>query len=404
MARTGFGMRVTHWRAVAGMTQEELGRRAGYSKQYISAIENGRRKVDSRHLVADLARGLGIEIHHLIGQPYAPTSEADYLTYTIVPRVQYALDEPDEEVQVRETRLLDLAADRVMVARMDCDMPAIGAYLPDLLTETRQLWFGAGDRNAGLNLVKALVTGALAFKANGFVDLAIRMAEQASNVATGLGDPIHVAAARFTAAQCALATGNRNRSARLAEQGADEMDRYARTARLAPMLHNDALAWMGLLHLHAALTDAGRDTGGDAAGHLAAADVVARHVTGDPWRMEFGVANVETWRLGVDVESGRPEDVPALARRIDMSQLHTPQRRSRVHLDWGRALFLTDDHEGATRQLLLADEAAPGDLRNRASAVDAVVYMIRHARVGSPELRDLAVKVGVDVDAILAGG
>lgn len=402
MARTGIGLRVASWRTVANLTQEELGRRAGYTKQYISAIENGHRAVNNRRLYHDLARGLGIEIRELIGQPYPPTDQRDYLNYTIIPLLHTALDEPDDEVEVRDPRQLELAADRAMVARMACDMGAIGEILPPLITETRQLWWATGDHAGGINLVKALITGALAFKAAGFIDLAIRMTEQATYVAEGLGDPVALAATRFTAAQCALATGNRKRSARLAEQGAADMDRYARTPGLAATLRNDAYAWMGLLRLHAALTDAGRD-GGDPQGHLAAAAAISRHVTGDPWRMEFGPANVDTWGLGVGLENGQPERVPDLARRIDMTQLHTAQRRSRVHLDHGRALFQLDDHPGATRQLLLADELAPGDLRNRATAVEAVVHMIRQSRTGSQELRDLAVRVGVDAAAVLAG-
>jgi transcriptional regulator with XRE-family HTH domain len=400
MARQGIGQRVTQWRAIAGLTQEQLGARSGYTKQYISAIETGRRKVN-RNLVIDLAAGLGVEIHHLTGQPYAATSEQDYLTYTIVPKVRVALDEPDEQVETRTGQQLEQAAARVMMARMSCDMAALGQHLPALLTETRQLWYTTGDRGAGMNLVKALVTGALAFKAAGFIDLAIRMSEQGSQVADGLGDPIAIAAGRFTTAQCALATGNRKRSARLAALGADDMDRYARTSRLAPNLRNDAYAWMGLLHLHAALSDAGLDSG-DAPGHYAAATAISRRVTGDPWYMEYGLANVQTWGVGIALENGQPERAPTLARQVDLDQLRTPQRRSRVHLDWGRGLFLLDDYPGATRQLLLADEAAPGDLRNRPTAVEAVIHMIRHTRVGSEDLLALAVKVGVDADAVLA--
>ena len=52
MARTGFGLRVARWRDVAGLTQEQLGARAGISKQYVSAIENGTRLVhNNRDLV-----------------------------------------------------------------------------------------------------------------------------------------------------------------------------------------------------------------------------------------------------------------------------------------------------------------------------------------------------------------
>jgi transcriptional regulator with XRE-family HTH domain len=400
--RTGIGLRVTQLRGLADISQQELGRRAGgYSKQYISQIENGQRPVNTLALLADLAHGLGVEIHHVTGRPYAPTSEADFLNYTVVPLVRTALDEPDQEVEVRSAADLELAADRAMAARMHCNMYVIGETLPGLLTETRQLWYATGDQNAGMLMVKGLITGALAFKAAGHVDLAIRMAERAADIAEALGHPIALAATRFTTAQCALTTGNRRRSARIAGLGADDLDRYVRTPGLVPSLRNDAYGWMVMLHLHAALSEAGID--GDTSGRMSTAAALAQRVTGNPWLMEPTPTNVDTWKVGVELESGRAERVPELARRINVADLLTPQRRSRVFLDWGRGLFLDGDYAGATQQLLRADAAAPGDLRNRGTAVEAVIHMVRHSRVGSEDLRDLAVKVGVDVGAVLAG-
>jgi transcriptional regulator with XRE-family HTH domain len=403
MARTGFGLRVARWRDFAGLTQEQLGQKAGISKQYVSAIENGTRFAhNNRDLVVALADALGVETHHLNGQPYPPTNKTDFLNFTVVPLVRRALDEPDEEVQIRPMHLLDLAVDRVMVARMHCDMNTIGEHLPGLIAETRQLWFANGDPAAGMSLVKAMVTGSLAFKAVGQVDLAIRMAERGADVAAALGHPIAIAATRFTAAQCALSTGNRKRSAQLAAHAADELDRYVRTPKLSPVLRNAAYGWLVMLYLQAALAEAGLD-GGDPQGRLAAADVLARQVEGNPDLMEPTPANVATWAAGIAIEAGQPDRVPDLARRVNVRELLTPQRRSRLYLDWGRALADLQDYDGATHQLLLADEAAPDDLRNRTTAVETVVYMLRHRRTGSDQLRTLAVRVGVDTDALLAG-
>lgn len=402
MARMPIGVRLAKWRDIANMTQQQLADATGYSKSYISLLELGKRPITDTVLIANLAHGLGIDVHDLQGRPYAPADTADLLNYTIVPLMRTALEDPDEDVETRNIRELDLVTDRAMAARMSCDMETIGEILPGLIAETRQLWYGNGNGDraaAGMLFVKALVTGALAFKATGFIDLAIRMSEQAGQVA-GVLDPISAAAARFTAAQCALAVGNRKRSIRLAELGAAEMDRYV-ISTVSDNLRNEGYAWMGMLHLQAALSAAGTE-GGDPQGHLNQADVISRHVTGDPWRMEFGQPNVRTWEIGIALDNGQPERAPALAARVDVSQLRTAQRRARVRLDHGRGLFLTGDFEGATRQLLLADQAAPGDLRQRPSAVETVTYMIRHSRVGSPELAELATKVGVDIDAVLA--
>lgn len=399
MARPLIGRNVLYWRTAAGMTQNELAQRAGCTKQYISQIENNKRAVIRRTTFENLVRALGVSANDLTGQPYLPLNTADLTVFRVVPQVRAALDEPDQPTEPRPISELALATDRAMMARMACDMDELGQHLPPLLADTRLLWFDRGDREAGALLVKAAVTGSLAFKAAGFIDLAIRLADVAEHTATVLGDPVCVAAAQFAVAQCALATGARKRSARLAAVGADVLDNLTRT-RIPPMMRNDALAWLGMLHLHAALAEAPLETG-DPDGHLAAADVVARHVTGDPWFMECTPTNVATWRVAVALEDGNPDRAPELARLVDVNQLHTPQRRSRLYLDAGRGHFAAEDYDSAVQALLAADRAAPGDLRQRTMAVEMVGHMVREAparRGGSAALRDLAVRVGVTRD------
>lgn len=397
MAREGIGLRVARIRATADITQQQLADRVGVTKAYISLIENGHRAVTKRQLLDDLASALGVSATDLTGQPYPATNRGDLETYLVVPRIREALEEPEDGPSVpRSLDQLELAADRAAVARMACDTASLGRYLPGLLADTRVLWFDRGDRAAGALLVKGAFTGALALKSAGFVDLGIRLAELADTVATALGDPVSRAAAQYAIAQCALATGGRRRSARLATATAEELDRLTRT-KVPPMVLNDTFAWLAAVHLHAALSVAGMDSG-DPSTHLAEAGAAAARVTGDPWRMEVSPANVGTWAVGIALESGHAEDAPSLARRVNPQMLRTPQRRSRLHLDHGRALYVTGDQEGAVRAFLHADDAAPGDLRARVTAVELVAQMVRDSRErgGSPELRDLALRVGVD--------
>lgn len=401
--KEAIGVRAARLRILAGLTQQQVADAVGVTKSYISMLETGQREVNKRTLLDALAEALDVSTTDLTGQPYAPLTRGDLETYMVVPKVRAALDEPDDPIEVRTFDQLEVAADRAMAARMACDMVALGQHLPGLIAETRVGWFEHGDRRAGELLVKAAVTGSLAFKAAGWVDLGVRLAELADTVAVSLGDPVCIGAARFAVAQCALATGSRKRSARLAIAGADDLDRLTRT-KLPPAMLNDVLAWMGVLHLHAALSVAALD-GGDPDGHLDAAGAAVRHVTGDPWRMEATNANVDTWRVGVALENGHPDRAPALARLVDPNELRTPQRRSRLYLDTGRALFIVGDQEGAVRSLLAADRAAPGDLRSRPTAVEIVLKMVRDhpRRGGSEQLRDLAHRVGVDTLAPDAG-
>lgn len=395
--RQPIGYRIAQWRNLANMTQQQLADVIGHSKGYISLIENGKRAVNNRRLLFDIADALGVTPADLTGQPYQPMTTADLNHFVVVPQIRDALDEPDgDPVDPRPLEELAVLADLSMQARMNCDMTAIGQHLPPLLAESRVLWFDEGNREAGILFVKATVTACLAVKAAGFIDLAVRLADAAETAANAVGDKVCMAAARFAVAQCALATGRRNRSARVAMAGIDEIDRLTRT-KLPPSVLNDAMALMGMLHLHTALTVAGVD-GGDPEGHLNAADVLSRHVTGNPWRLEFGKANVDTWRVGVALENHTPERAPELARRVDVNALLTPQRRSRLYLDLGRGLHQTEDFDGAVHAFLAADAAAPGDLRTRPTAVELVSHMVRNSRTrgGSPELVELASRVGVD--------
>ncbi len=402
MARESIGLRVARWRGIAGLTQQQLADRVGehlgrsISQAYMSMIENGRRPVDKRSLLLALAAGLGVAVTDLIGQPYPPTARVDLDSYMVVPAIRAALDGGDEDVEARPLPQLTFAADQGMVARMACDFPAFGAHVPGLLAETRVLFFEEGNEQAGRLLVQAAVTASLMLKPAGWVDLAVRLAELADTVARRLNDPVCLAAAQFATAQCSLAAGNRRRSFLTATAAVDQLS--GRLSGMTSIVRNDAAAWLGMLHLHSALTAASLHRGDDATAHLDAAQDTVTQVSGDPWRMEFTAANVATWAVGVALENGEPERAPELARLVNPAELHTRQRRARLYLDTGRGLFIAGEQERAVTALLAADDAAPGDLRNRPSAVEIVAQMVRDApaRGGSEPLRELAVRVGVD--------
>lgn len=70
---TDFGRRVRYYREKLGLSQRELGRRAGYvdgtnPATSISQIENGQRDI-SQTKVAELARALEVEPYDLIVSP-----------------------------------------------------------------------------------------------------------------------------------------------------------------------------------------------------------------------------------------------------------------------------------------------------------------------------------------------
>ncbi len=403
--REAIGIRIAQWRIARGMTQGQLGALLGprdgngvpqgRPKQYVSMIESGKRTVAKRARLFEFAGALGVAVTDLTGQPYPVVDRPDAERYLVVPRVRAALSDSDTPITPRSVAELETVADLAMAARMHCDMNALGRHLPDLIAETRLLWFQSGDPAAGDLLVQACVTGALALKAAGWIDLAIRLSDLASTVAAMRG-PIELAAARFTAAQCALSSGSPRQAARLSQQGITDLTDLSRT-QLPPRMLDETRGWLGMLYLNAALALAAVAPD-EAEGHLGAAEVVLRSVQTNVWRMEPTVANARLWGVGIALENGHPESAPDLARRVDANDLLTPQRQARLHLDTARGFHARGDHQAAIRHLLLAERAAPHDLRARPQAVDMTLHMLHAAPVrgGSSELVELAQAVGVD--------
>lgn len=384
------GLRVARWRDAAGMSQQTLADRVGYSREYISMIESGKRPVTKRATLIALASALGVSITDLTGQPSAPKSADDLAIYASVPALRGALDDDPDTSQPVDIATLAAAVDRAMAARMSCEYREVAGTLPGLVADTRRADAEGIPGGADL-LVRALVTAALTIKPFGHIDLSARYAERAELVARRLGDPAAVGAARFAGAQTALASGTlggRVRSLTSSIQAADELGDDGDAG---------ALTWYGMLRLHGALSAASLGRHDDATALLAEAEAAAGRVTGDPWRVEFGRVNVAIWRVGVSVENGEPERAPYYARLVDRSQIRTANRRARLHIDAGRGCYAAGDQKGAVRQWLSADDAAPAELRSRPTVQELVAQIVRDSRRrGWPELHELAVRLGID--------
>lgn len=384
------GLRVARWRDIGGMTQQQLADAVGVTREYISMIENGRRPVTKRSLLIALARALGVSVNDLTGQPYAPESPQELLIYSIASGVRQALDEDHDDLPPADLDALATTAHRVRVARMACDYATLANLLPDLVVRTRLLaTSGTGETaRTGLALfVSAASDAAVAIKSHGHVDLAIRLADAAQAAALKLGEPAEIGASAFAVAQCALTGGSRRKSLRLATEAADTLE-HAQDDR--------TLTWYGMLHLHAALSAAALGRAPDVAPHLAEAGTAAARVTSDPWLQELTPTNVGIWRVAIALENGEPDRAPDYARQVDKSRIRGAQRRAALHIDTGRGLYAAGQGDAAVREFLRADEIAPPKVRTRPWVLELVGQMVRDARGGSDELRELAARCRID--------
>lgn len=373
------GKRVAYYRGLITappMSQYDLGVRVGRSQGWVSQVENCTIAVDRITVLDKLAEALGVSRHKLTGEPAEPRSAGDMDATISVQAIRSALLVPDEPTPPRDlVRLYDMA-DQAMRARMHVDHRSLGALLPALLADARTLCDASATRQEGLRLlVQGAVTGALAVKPLGYVDLALLLAERAETAARELEDPVYVAAAAFTMAQCVMAHGSANRQSLVIASRA--VDNIATTGR-GPA----AAAWHTMLLLHSGLAAALIHEDELSNQYLNDAEGVVANVEGNPWRMEATEWNRRLWKLSASVSNGHPERADELARQVDPAGLKTPQRQARLYLDHATGLYLKDnpDYAGATVQLLEAERIAPEDIHRRAAVKEMIRGIVRQTR------------------------
>jgi transcriptional regulator with XRE-family HTH domain len=387
-SRDWIGYRTARWRDLAGLSQRELAERVGVSREYISMIESGRRPVSTRRLLADLAHALGIRIEDLTAQPIAPRNPDEMVLYGLAPAIRRALDQEDPPPDTPRTRT-QLAADvdRCLALRMAADWNTLADLLPALLSETAALESDEGR----LLHIQALVAASLICQKTGYLDLARRCADLAAGKAGPVGESMHAALAAYAVGQSALAGGSPRHSLATSEQGVQVL-------QSSDFPDGDAVAIAGMLHLCSALSAGSLGLRDRATDHLREATELATQVIGDPWRFQFGPANVGVWRVGVACESADWGRAPELAAAVDTSQLRTPDRISRLHVDAGRGWYETGHAARATTEFLTAMEISARATRVLPCVREVTAQLARDAgpRGGSAELRRLVSWVGVD--------
>lgn len=105
------GERILERRKQLGWTQDELGRKAGISKGFLSNLENSKRSVGAEKLY-DLARALGVSLDHLM-----TGSDVDVPSQDVQVPKSLAEFAQREGVSFRHTLLLLDLQRRIIAAR-----------------------------------------------------------------------------------------------------------------------------------------------------------------------------------------------------------------------------------------------------------------------------------------------
>ncbi|MBV8539636.1 MAG: helix-turn-helix transcriptional regulator [Pseudonocardiales bacterium] len=194
----GVGARVAEERKVSGLTQRQLAERAYVSLSLLRKVEQGSVPA-SPAFTSAVARGLGMGVAELLGQPYPRETAADHRVFAAVPALRRELTAdslaPGEGVRPRPTPQLAEAVATASQLRHAVDLQHLGAELPGLLEELRAAWHHTAgserERVFGLLAGSYYAAGQLAWKL-GYTDLASISVDRYEWAAERSGDELAV--------------------------------------------------------------------------------------------------------------------------------------------------------------------------------------------------------------------
>lgn len=388
-------------RRLAGLTQEQVAERSGVSVDVVRKLEQHRKHSARLPTLHALAKGLGVEVTALLGDPPAVASNG-------------APDTP-ELVELRRAVMPslvpkppgDLGALSISVVRAEvadawslyhsADFARLLVLLPGIIADARLLAAvgGSAQKAAGsAALGKALqLAGHLAIRL-GKTDLALSALERAASAADASGDPLLTPMVYNSVAWAYQRQNRLDDAGELAVTAADQVEagKLDTAARVR--------VWGGLVMSGATSAarmgnyDEARDimsTAEEGAGRLA----VLSPPEGDTRMLSvFSPSSVRIERIRLATQHGRPQEALELAKGTRLSKDIPPSWRTWLLLDVARAYTDVADAESAVRTLEALRRVAPQWMKHHTLAVAIVTDLWAGPR-RPPGLRKLAEFLGV---------
>jgi transcriptional regulator with XRE-family HTH domain len=397
------GDRLARLRRLAALTQEELADRSGVSADVIRKLEQHRKHSARLPTLHALARGLGVELTSLLGDPpgVAPNGAPDppalvelrrAIMPSLVPRAPDMSDLAALSIQVLREEIGD-----AWTLYHDGDFERLITVLPGIIADARLLAaVGNADQKAAGSaaLGKALqLAGHLSIRL-GKTDLALSALERAASAADESGDPL-LGPMVFNSVAWAYQRQNRLDDAEeLAVTAADSVEQGVLDSAARVRV------WGGLLM--SAATSAARMGRYDQASDMmtAAEEGAGRLATLPPPQDDgrmlsvFSRSSVRIERVRLAVQHARPDEALALAKGLRLSADTPPSWRTWLLLDVARAYTDMGDAERAVRTLESLRRVAPLWMKQHTLAV-AIVTDLWAGPNHPPGLRKLAEFLGV---------
>ncbi|MEU5426530.1 helix-turn-helix domain-containing protein [Streptomyces olivoreticuli] len=397
MSSEHLGDRVYRLRRTAGLTQEGLAGRSGVSVDVVRKLEQKRKSSARLPTLHALAKGLGVEVTALLGDPPAvpSTGEAEPPALVAVRRaIMPPLFAPPVEPSGVEALSLPLLRAEIAAAWTlyhAADFGQVMEMLPGIIADARLVSaVGSTDQRAAGQgaLAKALQLGGHLAVRLGKTDLALSGLERALTAADSSDDPL---LAPMICGSVAWAYQRQNRlddAGSLAVHAADGVERGH--------LHRaeGVRVWGGLLM--SAATSAARSGDYDTANDMMRTAERATHrLSTLPPPADgrlvsvFSKSSVRIERVRLAVQHARPEEALRLASGMRLSTDTPLSWRTWLLLDVARAYADTGNARGATDSLTKLHRLAPAWMRHHTLAV-AIVQDLRADSPGTPGLRKLA--------------
>lgn len=398
--RRAFGARVAQLRKSRGLRQDQLAAAISRTASWVSQVERGVQPVVRLDVLQLLANGLGVSVQTL--RPDAP-----------VPVASAPTDQPNDLDVAR----LSLSGHPAIDTLLCGHKLATSHDLAELTTAVEQLWSLAHsarfadlsaaiadvlprlehaarasteEKRADIHLLlsQAYQAIAAAFVRQDEADAAWVAADRAIRAAESSGQPLNVFAGIFRMTHAFVRLKRLDQAEHAAGSAIAALRAYTST----PNPPAEALSVLGSLHLVLALAAARGGQRERARKEIASAREVASQLGEDrnDFNLEFGPTNVEVQAVSTSVDLGDAGEALDLGERIDAERL-SPERRSRLLIDLGRAHAQRRQIGEALECLLRAEEVAPESIRAHAAARATIHELIALAGRSAPsELAKLA--------------
>ncbi|MGX4731652.1 helix-turn-helix domain-containing protein [Kitasatospora griseola] len=400
--RRAFGARVAQLRRQRGLKQDQLAAAIGRTASWVSQVERGVQPVVRLDVLQLLADGLGVSAQVLRpdapqpATPPPPTEEEpnDLDEARLLISGHPALDVLLAERQPAEGPAIEglrTAVDEAWVlthaARFAELSALLGRVLPRLERATRTA--ALKDRpKAHLLLSQAYQALAAAFVRQDEADAAWVAADRAIRAAEQSGEPLNVFAGIYRLAQAFVRLKHLDQAEHAAASAVAVLARHSATGSPQP----EELSVLGSLHLMLALVAARSGQRDQARQQIGKAREVAARLGSDrnDFNLEFGPTNVEIQAVSTAVDLGDAGEALDLGKQINADRL-SPERRSRLLMDLGRAHAQRRHIGEALECLLRAEELAPETVRTHVSARSTIRELVLVAGgSASPDLLGLA--------------